>query len=415
MAFELYPYQRRLLESKAAQRIVVKARQVGVSQAIAGEALYLALNKEGATVLFVSRSLAAAQHLQDMVRALMAPDEVEVQRRNRSEVAFENGSVIRSLPATERTGRTFSATAVYLDEFAHMPWAEGIYQAVAPCAAQGGRITVVSTPKGRGDAFWRLWQESGLGVRPFERLRIHWSECPEYNPEGFPIDDPDERRRVGEAGAWYQAQRRRFTEDQWAQEYECDFVGSGSLVYREFDPELHVGSFRYNPEWPTYAGQDFGYVNPSVALVIQVSPSEDVFVIEEHYDTSRSASELARSVYGPACERYGVKAWYCDPSGRSEMAELRAAGVPATARRSMVEEGVLAIRKLLRPPVGGPPKLHVDKRCKRLIAELGAYSYREGTDHVEKDASDHGPDALRYFVVNHLGGEVAVEGVGLRM
>jgi len=414
VAFELYPYQRRLLESKAAQRIVVKARQVGVSQAIAGEALYLALNKEGATVLFVSRSLAAAQHLQDMVRGLMAPDEVEVQRRNRSEVAFENGSVIRSLPATERTGRTFSATAVYLDEFAHMPWAEGIYQAVAPCAAQGGRITVVSTPKGRGDAFWRLWQESGLGVRPFERLRIHWSECPEYNPEGFPIDDPDERRRVGEAGAWYQAQRRRFTEDQWAQEYECDFVGSGSLVYREFDPELHVGRFRYNPEWPTYAGQDFGYVNPSVALIVQVSPSEDVFVIEEHYDTNRSASELARSVYRPACERYGVKAWYCDPSGRSEMAELRAAGVPATARRSMVEEGVLAVRKLLRPPSGGAPKLHVDKQCRRLIAEIGAYSYREGTDRVQKDASDHGPDALRYFVVNHFGGEVVVEGVGLR-
>lgn len=414
MAFELYPYQRRLLESKAAQRIVVKARQVGVSQAIAGEALFLARHFDGATVLFVSRSLAAAQHLQDMVRALMAPDEVEVQRRNRSEVAFENGSVIRSLPATERTGRTFSATAVYLDEFAHMPWAEGIYQAVAPCAAQGGRITVVSTPKGRGDAFWRLWQESGLGVRPFERFRIHWSECPEYNPEGHLLNDADERRRVGEAGAWYQAQRPRFTEDQWAQEYECDFVGSGSLVYREFDPELHVGSFRHNPEWPTYAGQDFGYVNPSVALVIQVSPSEDVFVIEEHYDTNRSASELAQSVYRPACERYGVTTWYCDPSGRSEMAELRGAGVPATARRSMVEEGILAIRKLLRPPGGGAPKLHIDKECRKLIAELGAYSYREGTDHVEKNASDHGPDALRYFVVNHLGAEVEVEGVGLR-
>ena len=414
MAFELYPYQRRFVESKAAQRIVVKARQVGVSQAIAGEALFLAVHAPGARVLFVSRSLAAAQHLQDMVYGLMGPDEREVKRCNRSEVELKNGSVIRSLPATQRTGRTFSATAVYLDEFAHMPWAEGIYQAVAPCAAQGGRVTVVSTPRGRGDAFWRLWQESGLGVRSFERFSVHWSECPEYNPEGHLLEAAEERRQMGEQGAWYRAQRRRFTEEQWAQEYECDFVGSGTLVYREFDPEVHVGDFRYNPEWPTYAGQDFGYVNPSVALLIQVSPSDDVFVIEEHYDTNRSASELARSVYRPAWERYGVKAWYCDPSGRSEMAELRAAGVPAAARRSTVQEGVLAVRKLLRPPGGGPPKLHIDRKCGRLIAEMTAYSYREGMDRVEKDASDHGPDALRYFLVNHLGREVEVEGVGLR-
>ncbi len=414
MPFELYPYQRRFVESEAAQRIVVKARQVGVSQAMAGEALFLAIHAPGARVLFVSRSLAAAQHLQDMVYALMGPDEGGVRRRNRSEVEFGNGSVIRSLPATERTGRTFSATAVYLDEFAHMPWAEGIYQAVAPCAAQGGRVTVVSTPRGKGNAFWRLWEESVAGLRAFERFRIHWSECPEYNPEGFQIEDPEERRQVGEAGRWYLEQRRRFTDDQWAQEYECDFVASGSLVYREFDPELHVGSFRYNPEWPTYAGQDFGYVNPSVALIVQVSPSEDVFVVEEHYHTSRSASELARSVYRPACERHGVRAWYCDPSGRSEMAELRAAGVPAAARRSTVEEGVLAVRKLLRPPGGGRPKLHIDRGCRRLIAEMGAYSYREGTDRVETDASDHGPDALRYFVVNHFCGEVVAEGVELR-
>jgi hypothetical protein len=392
---------------------VVKARQVGVSQVMAVEARLLARHFEGATVLYVSRSLKAAQHLQDMVYALTGPEET-AKRRNRSEMEFENGSVIQSLPATKQTGRTFSATAVYLDEFAHMPWADSIYQAVAPCAAQGGRITVVSTPKGRGDAFWRLWQESGAGLRSFERFTIHWSECPEYNPEGFLLSDPEQRRRVGEQGAWYQEQRPRFTEEQWAQEYECDFVGSGTLVYREFDPAVHVGDFRYNPAWPTYAGQDFGYVNPSVALIVQVSPSEELFVIEEHYDTNRSASELARTVYLPACERHGVRAWYCDPSGRSEMAELRAAGIPAMARRSLVEEGVLAIRKLLRPPGGGEPRVHIDRKCRRLIEELGAYSYREGTDRVEKDASDHGPDALRYFVVNHFRGEVKAEGVGLR-
>jgi hypothetical protein len=75
---------------------------------------------------------------------------------------------------------------------------------------------------------------------------------------------------------------------------------------------------------------------------------------------------------------------------------------------------VLAVRKLLRPPGGGKPRLHIDRRCVRLIAELSTYAYREGTDQVEKDQNDHGPDALRYFVVNHWRGAVEAEPLALR-
>jgi hypothetical protein len=415
--FDLYPYQRALLESQAAQRIIVKARQVGISQTMAGEALFLAQHFPGTSVLFVSRNLPAGQHLQRLVYQLMRSDRHghRAVRQNDRELVLENGSSVFSLPATEDTGRTFSATAVYLDEFAHMPWADEIYQAVAPCAARGGRVTIISTPRGKANAFYRLWQESAIGKRSFERFRIHWSDCPEYNPEGWMLEDAEERRRAGERGPWYQAQRARFSDDQWAQEYECDFISSGSLVYREFDPELHVGEFDYNPVWPTYVGQDFGYTNPSVALVIQVSPSEDVFVIEEHYHRQRSLSDLAQSVYRPICESRRVQAWHCDPAGAGEIAELRRVGIPALSKRSRIEEGVIAVRRLLRPPGGGSPRLHVDRSCEHLIAELGRYRYREASDEVLKDQDDHGPDALRYFVMGHWGAEAEVEAVALRL
>ena len=415
-AFSLYPYQRALLECDAPQRIVLKARQVGVSQLLAGEALCLAKHQEGATVLFVSRNLAAAQHLLRLVSQLLEEDmrEPAVVRKNESEIAFANGSVIRSLPATEDTGRTFAATAVYLDEFAHMPWADRIYQAVVPCTARGGRVTVVSTPYGKANAFYRLWQENLLGARQAVPFTLHWSECPEYNPDGCHLQDPEARQRVGERGEWYRRNRPRFTVEQWAQEYECDFIGSSALVYREFDPSLHVGDFVYRPDWPTFAGQDFGYINPSVALLLQVSPSEEVFVLAERYDTHRSVSALARDVYTPLHQRCRIQAWYCDPAGAAEIAELRAAGLPATSRRSTVAEGVVAIRKLLRPPGGDPPRLHIDRSCRRLIAELSAYSYREGTDEVAQGQSDHGPDALRYFVVNHWAHAAEAEPLALR-
>ncbi len=413
--FELYPYQRRLLESKSAHRIVLKSRQVGVSQVFAGEALCLAQCFQGITVLLVSRNFAAAQHLQRMVYQLKRSDAnaLGAKKQSEAELVLENESRILSLPATEDTGRTFGAGAVYLDEFAYLPWADEIYQSVAPCAARGGRITIISTPHGKANLFHRLWEESGLGKRSFERFRIHWSECPEYNPGGSMLADRVERERIGRESAWYQTQRPRFTDEQWAQEYECDFVGSGSLVYREFDPEAHVGEYGYNPMWPTYVGQDFGYTNPSVALIIQVSPSEDVFVIEERYDRQLSPSELAQSVYRPLYERYRVKAWHCDPAGQSEMAEMRQAGVPVMSKRSSVADGIIAVRKLLRPPAGGAPRLHIDRRCEQLIRELGRYRFRDGSDEVMKQ-DDHGPDALRYFVVGHWAGEAEAEGIELR-
>ncbi len=126
-----------------------------MSQLIAGEALFLAKHLAGVTVLFVSRNLPAAQHLQRMVYRLMEsdPNLPAILRQNDAELVLGNESIIRSLPATEDTGRTFAATAVYLDEFAHMPWANRIYQAVAPCAARGGRLTVISTPYGKASAF----------------------------------------------------------------------------------------------------------------------------------------------------------------------------------------------------------------------------------------------------------------------
>ncbi|NIM05373.1 MAG: hypothetical protein GTO55_04635, partial [Armatimonadetes bacterium] len=177
---------------------------------------------------------------------------------------------------------------------------------------------------------------------------------------------------------------------------------------------LHVADFSHNPDWPTYVGQDFGYTNPAVALFIQVSPAEEVFIFEEHYHTQRPISSLVREVYVPAAQRYNVQEWYCDPSGAAEIAELRANGLPAVARRSHVAEGILAIRKLLRPPERDRRRLFISSRCPRLIAEMSSYAYREGSEAPTRDISDHGPDALRYFISVRFTAEPQAEALELR-
>jgi hypothetical protein len=403
--FSLYPYQREILQARnGLPRLILKARQVGISQLIAGEALAQAKFFEGSTILLISRNLEAAQHLLRLTADLMESDfNLPARlRKNESEIAFDNRSIIRSLAASENAGRTYAASAVYLDEFAHCSWAEEIYQAAAPTISRGGKLTIISTPKGKANLFYRLFQQAALGQRQFQLLRVHWSECPDYNPAGWDLPDPAARLQAALTGDWYRKHRTLYTDEQWAQEFECDFTSSVGLVYREFDPLVHVGNFPYQPDWPTYAGQDFGYTNPAVSLIIQVSPAEEVFVIEEHYHTQRPISSLVREIYLPAAQRYNIQEWYCDPSGAADIAEMRLAGLPALARRSPVAEGILALRKLLRPPDRSRPRLFISSRCPQLIAEMSAYAYREGTEQPRKDAADHGPDALRYFIASRL-------------
>lgn len=413
--FRLYRYQEALLGCDARERLVVKARQVGVSQLLAGEALHQARFFRGRTVLFVSRNLAAAQHLQRMVYQLMADDQwARPVRASETELVLPNESAIRSLPASEETGRTFSASSVYLDEFAHAPWAQAIYQAVVPCLSRGGGLTIVSTPKGKNNLFHQLYQETLLGLRRFQLFTIHWADCPEYNPEGWWLQDREERVRVGERGEWFGRTRPLFGDDEWAEEFDCDFRGSAGLVYREFDQATQVADCPYNPEWPTYAGVDFGYVNPTVALFIQVSPSERVFVIDELYHRYRPISSLAEEVYHQKGQQYQVQGWYCDPADPNGISELRRAGLPAAGARSEVRAGIRMIQRLLKPPGGEEPRLLIGRRCRHLIAEMSSYGYRENSDVPEKDVSDHGPDALRYFVMNHWRLAAETEGIRLR-
>jgi hypothetical protein len=249
---EPYSYQTALWSDRSALRVVLKARQVGFSQAIAFEALHTALFQPGSTVLVVSRNLESAVNVLRYVHtALETPGllgetaspgtaAVRAVKDSATQIGLSNRSQIVSIPATKSAGRSFAATAVYLDEFAWMPWATEIYTAVAPTTSRGGRLTVLSTPHGRANAFYLLWLGHWGGE--FIRSRVPWYRCPAYNEaateaQSRELDDA-ELRRIGEQGAWFREQRPKFTAEAWAQEYDCDFVESGQPVFREDDVEL---------------------------------------------------------------------------------------------------------------------------------------------------------------------------------
>lgn len=235
IAFEPYWYQHDFLASyHEPRRIILKARQIGFSQVFALEALYAAITEPEQMILLVSRSQDLAVNLlrycyltYNNLREAPA-----LTKANESELGTANGSRIKSIPANRSTGRGFAANRIYLDEFAYAEYADDIYQSVSPAVSQGGYLTIGSTPNGVGNPFHQLY----IHGEGFTRMVVPWYRCPAYNPDGHSLPDA-EARAVGEAGAWYASERPKYTHQQWAAEFECDFVGSGVAVFQTADIE----------------------------------------------------------------------------------------------------------------------------------------------------------------------------------
>src|SRR5581483_10875681 len=185
----------------------------GLSTSIALEALYYALHNEHDRTLFVSRNQELAGLLIRYCQVAIAGLSTNVRplAESQSKIVFSNGSEIVSLPANPATGRGYPASRVYLDEFAFAGYDSLIYQGILPTLSGGGQLTVLSTPKGRNNLFFRLW--AALEGGEWSRHTVHWRDCPRYTE------------------AWAATTRADMTRQAWAEEYECDFVASGDAVF----------------------------------------------------------------------------------------------------------------------------------------------------------------------------------------
>jgi len=223
--FEPYWYQREYLQAyDAPRRFVLKSRQIGFSQVFAIEAIYTAINYPQSTILMVSRNQNLAANVlrycaiaYHNLRSLP-----QTRKLNQSEIELPNGSRIISLPANPTSGRGYAATVVYLDEFAYAAYDEEIYQSISPALSQGGQLIVGSTPNGMGNKFAELWhQQEG-----FRYFRHPWHHCPRYYSQ-----EDRENGVPHEQTAWYRRERPKYTAQQWAAEFDCDFVISGDAVF----------------------------------------------------------------------------------------------------------------------------------------------------------------------------------------
>ena len=230
ITFSPYPYQTDFLNTMyEPRRIILKARQIGFSQVFALEALYYALTVSDSTTLLISRNQDLASNLLNYCyiahAGLPSPPKLTKQNESELKIAHNNARII-SLPANRSAGRGYAANRVYLDEFAFASYDDEIYTSVVPTLSQGGTLTIASTPNGTNNLFYKLWVETNN----FLKRQYDWRQCPAYV-----TDSAKAQGLQPEQSAWYQKMRPDFTDQRWAQEFDCDFEASGDAVFTRAD------------------------------------------------------------------------------------------------------------------------------------------------------------------------------------
>jgi hypothetical protein len=228
-------WQADLLRSTAKQLILNCSRQSGKSTVSAVLAVHEAIYTPNSLVLLLSPSLRQSQELfrkiKDIYNALESPAMPKPIEESSLRLELDNGSRIVALPGTESTIRGFSNVSLLVcDEAASCE--DPLFFAIKPMlAVSGGRIILLSTPRGKRGFFFNVWSEGG---GDWMRTKITADQCPRIAPE------------------WLAREKAAMPDFWFRQEFLCEFVETMDSVF-SFD---EVQSTLSDTLEPFYFGED---------------------------------------------------------------------------------------------------------------------------------------------------------------
>lgn len=198
--------------------VMLKSRQMLATWVAVAYAVWEAWAYTNRLIGLVSKREKDAWHLKDRARFIWAnlPEwmQPKLGADSAGELEFVNReSRILCLPAGPDIGRTYTFSRIILDEAAWQPYGEEIFASLKPTIEGGGALNLISTPRGHGNMFARIWQ--GRGSNGFEPLKIHYSQHPERDE------------------AWVKEAKQGYPASAWDQEYECSFEAMEDAVFKE--------------------------------------------------------------------------------------------------------------------------------------------------------------------------------------
>ncbi len=212
-------WQADLLTSNARDLILLCSRQSGKSSVCAIKAVHEALYRSGSLTLTRGNDQRQSGLLYAKIRSLYAALGAAAPRlveESSLRLTLANGSAVVCLPGREETIRGYSgATLLLVDEAALVP--DAMYVALRPMiAVSGGRVVLLSTPRGRRGFFFREWTEGGP---LWHRAKITAYQCPR-----IPRD-------------WLEGERERIGRSAFNQEFLVEFVENEDSAFAYDDVE----------------------------------------------------------------------------------------------------------------------------------------------------------------------------------
>ena len=215
--FELYPFQADMVNKFHDNRfnIAKLPRQSGKSTVVTAYLLWYSIFNDNVNVAILANKAATAremlQRLQLSYENLPKWLQQGVVNWNRGSLELENGSKIMAASTSASAVRGMSFNIIFLDEFAFIPThiADEFFSSVYPTISSGKstKVIIISTPKGM-NMFYKLWHDAELKRNEYVTTEVHWSEVP------------------GRDALWREQTIANTSEEQFNQEFECEFLGS---------------------------------------------------------------------------------------------------------------------------------------------------------------------------------------------
>jgi hypothetical protein len=290
--FAMYDYQEQAVRSFMSHKdcIVMLGRQMGKTTVIAAFLLWFACFYRDPAVakgedpsnyiLVASKDNDAAMDV--LSRIKFSYEELPMWLKpgciyfNRHEIAFDNGSTIKSSATTEGTGRGRSISLLMIDElaFVNRQIQQAMWTSLAPTLSTGGGCIISSTPNGDQDLFAQLWRQAQSGetskVADAEEtvdIDFHPVFAPWYQHPDRGDGNPDSKEGV----LYKKRMIAKVGELMFRQEYACEFLSSDPLLISS------LVSNSWNVEEPLFKDNGFNFferINPRKEYLIGCDVAE---------------------------------------------------------------------------------------------------------------------------------------------
>jgi hypothetical protein len=219
--FNMWPFQEEMVKGFHINRFSISKmpRQVGKTTTVAGYMLWCVLFNDDYKIAILANKGDLARDILGRIKYAYEYLPIWMQQGilewNKGNIQLENGSEI-SAYATNASGvRGGTYNLVFLDEFAFVPQniAAEFFTSTYPVISSGKttKVIIVSTPHGLNQ-FYKLWTDAVEKRSLYSPFEVHWSMVP------------------GRDEQWREETIRNTSEEQFRQEFECEFIGSSSTL-----------------------------------------------------------------------------------------------------------------------------------------------------------------------------------------